>query len=265
MNESNICLEVEKESSQDRLLKLLRLFAHEEKNAWSVEEAAEHLQLSTSHTYRYFRSLSSEGYISAISAGRYVLGPAIIELDRRMRIGDPMIQAAKKVMQPMLKNAPSKSIAILCRYFRGQVMCVHEEFLTSADHQISYERGLPRPLYQGAASKVVLAHLPIRQVKSYYDKYSEEFERFGLGSEWNEVKRQLRILRNCRVVSTQTELGVSACGISAPIFDDKQILGSISLVIPVAQASTDVKNILFPVVQAAGEQLTLAMQTDEIQ
>lgn len=255
---------MKKKSSQDRLLILLCLFAHEEKSAWSVEEAAEYMQLSTSHTYRYFRSLSSEGFIIAISSGRYVLGPAIIELDRRMRMDDPMIGTAKQVMQTMLKSAPPKSMAILCRYFRGQVMCVHEEFITRAEYEISYERGLPRPLYQGSASKVVLAHLPIRQVKRYYNKYSEQFKQFGLGSEWNEVKKQLRILRNSRVVSTQGELGESACGISAPIFDDKQVLGSISLVIPVNLASADVKFNLFPIVQAAGEHLTLSMQSEEV-
>lgn len=256
----NITKTEEKESSQDRLLKLLALFAEEEKSAWSVEEAAERLSLSTSHTYRYFRSLASEGYISAASAGRYVLGPAIIELDRRMRMGDPMIRASRDILQMMLKKAPAQSIAILCRYFRGQVMCVHEEFITRAEHEVSYERGLPRPLYQGAASKAVLAHLPLRQVKSYYEAHTEEFKTFKLGNEWNEAKRVLRSLRTSHVVCTERELGGSACGISAPVFDDKRILGSISLVIPIDQATDDLKQMLTPIVQDAGEKLTLAMQ-----
>lgn len=251
----------DKVSSQDRLLRLLALFADEEKSAWSVEEAAERLNLSTSHTYRYFRSLSSAGYISAFSAGRYILGPAIIELDRRMRIGDPMIRAASRIFPAMLEAAPAHSSAILCRYFRGQVMCVHEEFITRTEHEVSYERGLPRPLYQGAASKAVLAHLPLRQVKSYYEQNPNEFKRFELGSQWDEVKKRLRSLRTSQVVCTQGELDQSACGLSAPIFDDKRILGSVSLVIPAAQASDDVKAHLAPVVQAAGEKLTLIMQT----
>jgi len=254
-------LEDSKSSSQDRLMRLLELFSRDGKNDWSVDEAAAELGLSASHTYRYFRTLSGAGYISAFTPGRYVLGPAIIALDRKMRIGDPMIQAAKSVMTEMLVPAPTGCIAILCRYFREQVMCVHEEFTTRFKQDVSYERGLPRPLYQGAASKVILAHLPLRQVKAYYEAMPAEFERFHLGSNWTEVKQVLRGLRSQPVVMTAGELGQSAAGISAAVFDDKRVIGSISLVVPAAEASDEVKARLAPVVAAAGQTMSQAMAT----
>ncbi|MBK5516261.1 IclR family transcriptional regulator [Pseudomonas sp. TH10] len=248
-----------KGSSQDRLMRLLELFSGDTKNDWSVDEAAVELGLSASHTYRYFRTLSVAGYISAFTPGRYVLGPAIIALDRKMRVGDPMIQSARLVMGEMLDAAPSGSIAILCRYFRGQVMCVHEEFTTRFKQDISYERGLPRPLYQGAASKVILAHLPLRQVKPYYEAWMAEFDRFGLGIDWAQVKQTLRTLRNEPAVITSGELGNSAAGISAAIFDDKRVIGSISLVIPVVEASHETKTRLAPLVAQAGAVMTQKM------
>lgn len=252
-------LEEGKGSSHDRLMRLLELFSSDGKNDWSVDEAAVELGLSVSHTYRYFRTLSGAGYISAFTPGRYVLGPAIIALDRKMRTGDPMIQAARAVMNEMLSSGPDGCTAILCRYYREQVMCVHEEFKTRFAQEISYERGLPRPLYQGAASKAILAHLPLRQVKAYYEDVPAEFQRFHLGSNWTEVKQALRRLRSQQVVMTAGDLGHSAAGISAPIFDDKRVIGSISLVIPVAAASDQLKDRLAPVVAAAGHTMSRAM------
>ena len=249
-----------KENSQERLLRLLSLFADEEKGEWSVDEASIHLGISASQTYRYFRTLASAGYISAYTTGRYVLGPAIIELDRKLRIGDPMIHAARSIMREMLSTAPSASIAILCRYFRGQVMCVHEEFETYQHHEISYERGQPRPLYQGAASKVILANLPLRQARAYFNHASDKFNQFGLGANWTEVKRSLRELRSQPAIITAGELGTSASGISAPIYDDKRVLGSVSLVLPITVATEEVTSFLMPVVAAAGQEMTRKMQ-----
>lgn len=262
---SGEALEESKSSSQDRLMRLLELFSRDEKNDWSVDEAAVELGLSSSHTYRYFRTLSGAGYISAFTSGRYVLGPAIIALDRKMRIADPMIQAARSLMAEMLESGPAGSIAILCRYFRGQVMCVHEEFTTRFEQDVSYERGLPRPLYQGAASKVILAHLPLRQVKAYYEEVPTEFEHFHLGTNWTEVKQVLRGLRSQPVVITAGELGKSAAGISAAVFDDKRVIGSISLVVPAALASDEAKAKLIPVVASAGETMSRAMAAIAVQ
>ena len=248
-----------KPGSLNRLMLLLELFSREGKSDWSVDEAAIELGLSASHTYRYFRTLSGAGYISAFTPGRYVLGPAIIALDRKMRTGDPMIQAARSLMNEILVPAPAGCIAILCRYFQGQVMCVHEEFTTRFQHDVSYERGLPRPLYQGAASKVILAHLPLRQVKAFYEEVPKEFERFHLGANWSELKQALRALREQQAVITSGELGSSATGISAAIFDDKRVIGSISLVVPAALASDEVKAQLAPVVAAAAQTMSNTM------
>ncbi len=50
-------------------MRLLELFSGDSKSDWSVDEAAIELGLSASHTYRYFRTLSGAGYISAFTRG----------------------------------------------------------------------------------------------------------------------------------------------------------------------------------------------------
>ena len=45
---------------------------------------------------------------------------------------------------------------MLCRLYRNQVMCVHQETTpVPPDFAIGYERGRPLPLYRGAASKII--------------------------------------------------------------------------------------------------------------
>ena len=87
----------------DKLFAVFGLFS-DEKPEWTVEAAAEQLGLPASTTYRFFKSLSDEGLIVAYLAGRYVLGPAIIQLDRQLRIQDPLIKAALVTMKELAEG-----------------------------------------------------------------------------------------------------------------------------------------------------------------
>src|SRR5882757_8415317 len=67
--------------SSERLLAILSLFSIE-KYEWTVEDAAEALDVSVSTAYRYFKSLVEAGLLTATSASEFGLGPAIIAMDR---------------------------------------------------------------------------------------------------------------------------------------------------------------------------------------
>lgn len=135
-------------TSQDRLLRVLGLFSLD-RSEWTVEEAAQEQNLAISTAYRYFKSLSDAGLIVAYSTGRYVLGPAIIQYDRLMRLLDPLITTARTIMAEQVESLPPQHIMLLCRLYRKQVMCVHQEFIERPDFAVSYERGRPMPLFRG--------------------------------------------------------------------------------------------------------------------
>ena len=80
-------------SSADRLLAVLQLFTPE-RPEWTVETAANEIGVTVSTAYRYFRSLCRIGLLDPYAGGSYVLGPAIVEFDRQIRIGDPLIKVA---------------------------------------------------------------------------------------------------------------------------------------------------------------------------
>lgn len=220
-------------TTSDRLLSILGLFTVEHPE-WTVEQAAGALGLAVSTAYRYFRSLSKAGLIVAFTAGRYVLGPAIIQYDRQIRLRDPLTTTAQTTMKQLTERMPAQAVVLLCRLFRNQVICVHQESARKPDFAFSYERGRAMPLFRGAASKVILANMPLRTVKSLHAEHGSKFAQSALGKNWEETKERLRALRNTGYLATQGELDPGMCGIAVPMFDPGgAIVGSLSIVIPV--------------------------------
>jgi len=219
-------------TAADKLLAALALFTLE-RPEWTVEDAAKELQLGVSTTYRYFKSLADAGLIVAFATGRYVLGPAITHLDRQTRLLDPLLTVAKPIMHGLVREVGTTGVLLLCRLYRHQVMCVHQESLDTAGIPVSYERGKLMPLHRGAASKIVLAYLPARFVRSFHQEHGSDMAAVGLGTSWDDVKRSLRKLRSAGVAVTRAELDPEVIGIAAPLFgSDGGIIGSLGLVIP---------------------------------
>ena len=210
-------------TTADRVLSLLALFSGE-KWQWTVEEAALALGLPTSTTYRYFRSLASAELISSQLTGSYVLGSAVCELDRSMRLHDPFINAARNEMVSLVERH-GEVIILLARLYKDKVICVHREG-TNLEAS-GYERGRPMPLDRGAASKVILANLTTRQLR----KLSGSVDH-GRAADIGELRQELREIRAKGYSVTRGEIDPTKVGISVPVFSNSQHLeGSLSFVI----------------------------------
>ena len=226
--------------SGDRLLAVLALFTAEE-TRWSVEAAAARLGVSTTTTYRYFKKLTKAGLISPVAGAGYTLGPAIIQMDRLIQAGDPMLSGARAVMIDLVRHAAEGSTVLLCRLFHDRVMCVHQIMGRGPQEPVSYERGRLMPLYRGATSKIILAHLPPRTLKALFAHDAAEITAAGLGAGWEEFRRGLAAIRRAGVSISHGEIDAGRIGVAAPIFDkDRAVLGSLSLALP-AQHVDDVQ------------------------
>lgn len=212
----------------DRALGVLRLFT-EECPEWTVEAAAREIGLSQSTAYQYFRSLVDAGMLSTYKTGLYVIGPAIIELDRQTRRRDPLILSALEEMDRLSAALTGDDdVVLLCRLYKLDVMCVDQRAPAYPHQLVSYERGRPMPLDRGAASKVILAHLPPRVLRRYFDQNHAD----GSEAAWTEFRRPLRAIRRSGLCITHGELDAGRVGLSAPIFaPEGDVVGSIGLVI----------------------------------
>src|SRR5215475_1244455 len=167
-------------TSGDRLLSVLALFTLD-RPEWTVDNAAAELEVSTTTAYRYFKQLTKAGLISPVSGASYTLGPAIIQMDRQIQISDPMLTAARPVMADLVQYAAEGATVLLCRLFHDRVMCVHQVMGRGPQEPVSYERGRLMPLFRGATSKIILACLPARTLKSLFAHDATEIARAGLG------------------------------------------------------------------------------------
>lgn len=245
-------------SSGDRMLAVLGLFTIE-RSEWTVEAAAEELGVSATTAYRYFKRLTNAGLISPVSRASYVLGPAIVQMDRQIQICDPMLRAARAVMLDLIQYAAEGSILLLCRLFHDRVMCVHQVVGRGPQVPVSYERGRLIPLFRGATSKIILAHLPPRTLKSLFAQNAAEIADAGLGATWAEFRQRLAAIRREGVAVARSELDSGRVGIAAPIFDRQAIVGSLSFVLPADRADDTLIGRLAPLTIAGAREIERAM------
>ncbi|KQM20888.1 IclR family transcriptional regulator [Novosphingobium sp. Leaf2] len=250
-------------TTADKVLSILQLFSIEQPE-WTVEAVSAELNISASSAYQYVRSLVTAGLLVANNSGRYIVGPAVIELDRLMRRYDPLIHEAQEPLRQIVAPYDGNAIGLLCRIYRLRVMCVDQYVLRAPSFAISYERGRPMPLARGAASKSILAHLNPRQLRNFYDSNPTEVSEAGLGDTWQDFKAAVRSLRKSNVVATAGELDAGLMGISAPVFDaSNNVLGSIGLVVSDHLFNGDEPffNATKQAVLAAGRDITIALQS----
>lgn len=215
----------------ERTIAVLKLFTLETPE-WTADQVATALRVSVSSAYRYLAILSEAGLLTTVKSGRYTLGPAIIQYDRQIQLTDPLLQIAKPVMIELLRFAPLGSVVLLCRLFRETVLCVHQVAEEDGPTRVSYERGRPMPLFRGATSKIILAHLQPRELRRLYATHSQAIAQTQLGDTWEEFRKNMTQIRKAGQLITHAEVDPERIGISVPILDDhRKILGSLSYVI----------------------------------
>jgi DNA-binding IclR family transcriptional regulator len=246
-------------SSGDRMLAVLDLFAVENPE-WTVEAAAEALQVSAPTAYRYFKQLTKAGLLSPVSGASYALGPAIIQMDHQIQICDPMLNAARSVMVDLIQYAAESATVLLCRLYHDRVMCVHQVVGRGPQLPVSYERGRLMPLFRGATSKIILAHLPARTLRSLFDHHADEIAAAGLGTTSVAFRRYLAGLRRAGAVVSRGEIDPGRVGVAAPIFGaERAILGSLSFVLPEPRADDRLIARLTPLTVAGAREIEQAM------
>ena len=215
-------------TTSDKLLSVLRLFTLEAPE-WAVAQAAQALEVPVSTTYRFFKSLANAGLISAFNNGTYILGPSISRLDRQLRLTDPLLQAARSELERIADEFQGQLVSFVCRLFKTEVICVHQE-CGDASLAIGYERGRAMPLYRGSASKIILAHLPMRQLRSLYLDASDEFASADLGYSWAEAKVKLQAIRSAGHCVDKGEVEAGMRGVSVPLFSrEHKVIGSLNV------------------------------------
>ena len=231
-------------SSLDRMLALLEVFTTAAP-AWSTEDLIRFSGASRSTCYRYIKALQAAGLLTPVAGGAWMLGPRIIELDRTMRLCDPVMNAGGPPMRRLAEETGFSGL--LCLLFSGTVMCVDDVPASHAPEGI-FSRGQRRPLFAGAVSKVILAHLPPHRLRSLFARHRTTIAAAGLGADWDAFRAALRAIRDVGHCITVGEFHPGVLGIAAPLFGPEgDVLGSLGIateakrVLPAARAELAAK------------------------
>lgn len=213
-------------SSLNKMLSVLDLFTPQHA-VWNTNEIIDALNCSRSTGYRYIKALHSSGLLSTVGNGCYVLGARIIEMDLQIRETDPLLLASKGVLEELVETIGHS--ALLCTVFKDSVLCI-KEHRAPLSPKNRFLRGQRRSLFQGATSKVILAHLPYHRLKAIFSKYQPEIANANLGNNWDEFRSGLTQIKKEGFILTKGEFNPSVYGISAPILNETDnVIGSIGM------------------------------------
>lgn len=216
----------ENASSLAKMLQILQLFTETEP-VWSTAEIIDAVETSRSTGYFYVKTLHDAGLLNAVRNGHYTLGPGIIEMDLQLRLTDPLLLASQGVLEDLVDKIGHS--AVLLTAFRDSILCIGECRAPNSPAN-RFSRGQRRPMFQGAGSKVILAHLPHHRLKAIYARHPEEIADAGLGSTWTLFRKTLGGIKKDGFLLTKGEFNPGVYGIAAPILtDQKTALGSVAV------------------------------------
>jgi DNA-binding IclR family transcriptional regulator len=238
-------------SSLSRMLSVLDLFS-DHQLTWTAEAITEALQVSLPTGYRYVKMLVDAGLLQRAADSQYTLGPRIIVLDHYIRMADPVLAHGAPIMAELVEKTGFD--CVISGLYGQQVVDTHREFST-VPAPLSYGRGRPRPLFLGAAPKVILSCFTPAQLHRVFDEHQSDIAQAGLPTEWSSFRKYYSAIRKAGSYFSNGELEANLAAVAAPLQKaDGTLLGAISLVSSVPRmAVTDLPKLTLLVTRAARE------------
>ncbi len=200
-------------TSLTRMLAILDLF-DEGASMWTADAIASRLGYSLPTGYRYVRELHEAGLLRRAVGGTYVLGPRVIELDYRIRVGDPLLIACQRRMRALADETGCD--VVLGTLYGERIVTIHQEHGTEGV-SASYGRGRRLPLYRGMLSKAMLSALPRAQLRKLYRNSAEEAQASALSQNWESMLVELKAIRAAGFSVSHGELDPGQTGIAVPL------------------------------------------------
>jgi DNA-binding IclR family transcriptional regulator len=186
-----------------------------------VAEVAKKLNLGKSTAYRYLSELSEYGFLSRTGSGEFSIGPRVIELEKLLRLSDPVFLAGQQVLESMAPYCDNR-VLCLCTLYRNRVLCTYQVGgdtirFKSQRMKVYRDRGTALPLFQGAGSQVILAHLPVRRAQSLFLANVDIVKESGMGNNWKDFRQHLARIRKSGFAQTYGRVNTHSMSLAVPI------------------------------------------------
>lgn len=214
-------------SGTPRLLRILQLFGPT-RPLVTPEWLMETLDVSRASIYRDLGALARAGLLERVADQGYVLGPMVVELDRQIRLADPLLTVSAPLLDPLARE--TGGVVLLCRFHGLKVMCIHQAGGDALGLAVSYERGRAMPLYRGATSKVILANLLPTQLKQLWAAERTTLVEAGLPDDFVQLTQALQTIRATGHCISEGEVDPDVVGFAVALRDGEHLVGSLSIV-----------------------------------
>lgn len=241
------------DSSLARMLSVLDLFS-DQRLHWNAEDISEALGVSLPTSYRYVKTLSDAGLLRRGPDAQFTLGPRIVVLDHYIRQADPVLQRGIPFMRELVNQTGFD--CVVSGLYGDQLLDTHREY-GSMPADLSYGRGRPRPLFLGAAAKVILAGMPPPQLHRLLDSHVAEVAAAGLPTDWSAFRRYYSQIRKDGHYFSNGELEANLAAIAVPLYQlDGSVIGALSLVTTVQRMAVIDLSKLTPLIQRAAQEIS---------
>lgn len=219
-------------SSSSKMLSILDLFSVESP-VWSSDAICGVIGCSAPTGYRYLRELVEAGLLSRLGNGSYTLGPRVMTLDYQLRTVDPFFRIGQPLMRELSEQTGCD--CVMTRIFDEEIVDTHRES-AGGGLDLAYGRGRPRPLFKGAAPKVILATQTRPRLARLFEKYAAEIREAGMGTDFEAFWRGMQAIRKAGYYVSRGELEPQMSSLGVPLFaSGAQAIGALGLVAPLSR------------------------------
>lgn len=240
-------------SALTRLLQILDLFSLD-RTTIKVEQVVQTFGIVQSTAYRHLRELCDAGLLAQQGKGVYSLGHRIVQLERLLQLSDPLLLAGKPVMDSLEGKYVNRAF-LLCAHYKDGALCVYKVGPDEIRRQgmrmtIQRGRGTMLPLFSGAGSQAILAHLPAHQIRSLHVSNSGLIAKAGLGADWKEFRNYLAGIRKRGFAETVGKMREGMHSIAVPVMrHDGKVAGSLLMLGAATERDMEAATRLVPMLQ----------------
>jgi DNA-binding IclR family transcriptional regulator len=222
-----------------KAFQVLELFT-EDRASWTQAEIGRATDLTRSTVSRLVRYLCETGYLAFHqNSGRYTLGYSAIELGRRAQIQFDLTDLAEDILVEL--GQQTNETVILTRYDPAnlRVVCCDQIASQKGGLRVFENVGATFPLYLGASSKPVLAHLPETVAEKVLSGPMPSINP-GFQQNKQQLQKDLQSIRETGYATSREETYPGVIGIGAAILGRNGFpIGSIAIAVPMQRMSAD--------------------------
>ncbi|HTJ57685.1 MAG TPA: IclR family transcriptional regulator [Devosiaceae bacterium] len=201
----------------ERAMDLLGILERSERGE-TIRELTVQLDLPRSTVYRILNTFSAHDIVRRNTSGAYLLGTRLLALAGRVRPAQASYDLVALATPFLQKLAEQTGEPCKLSLRDGDRALVIAAALGSHEYSPTPAAGTNYPLHAGAASKLILAHLPAEELEALLKGPLERFTSRTI-VEPAKLKAELGRIRRQGFARDQGEHGASVHAIAAPVFE----------------------------------------------